>query len=52
MVWNECKAFLLRSLPPVAAVTGLSPDLRIDLIDPESYRPGLKVAIERDGGER
>jgi predicted nucleotidyltransferase len=35
----------------VAAVTGLSPDFEIDLVDPDTCRPGLKAAIERDGVE-
>lgn len=33
----------------VAAVTGLSPEFKIDLIDPTTCRPGLKEVIERDG---
>jgi predicted nucleotidyltransferase len=33
----------------VAAVTGLSPDFKVDLVDPETCRPGLKSAIEREG---
>ena len=33
----------------VAVITGLSPDLKIDLVDPDSCRPGLRAAIERDG---
>lgn len=33
----------------VAAVTGLSPDFKIDLIDPDTCRPGLKSAVEREG---
>lgn len=35
----------------VAAVTGLSPDFKIDLVDPDACRPALKAAIERDGVE-
>jgi uncharacterized protein len=35
----------------VAAATGLSADFRIDLVDPETCRPSLRVAIERDGVE-
>lgn len=35
----------------VAAVTGLSPDFKVDLIDPDTCRPGLMVALERDGVE-
>ena len=35
----------------VAAVTGLSPDFKVDLIDPDTCRPGLRVAIDRDGVE-
>lgn len=43
------------SIPPdryyaaVAAVTGLSPEFKVDLIDPATCRPGLKEVIERDG---
>lgn len=33
----------------VAAVTGLSADIKVDLIDPETCRPGLRAIIERDG---
>lgn len=33
----------------VAAVTGLSAEFKIDLIDLASCRPGLKDIIERDG---
>jgi predicted nucleotidyltransferase len=35
----------------IAAVTGLSPDFKIDLVDPGACRPGLQSAIERDGVE-
>lgn len=35
----------------VAAVTGLSPDFKVDLIDPDTCRPGLMAVIERDGVE-
>jgi predicted nucleotidyltransferase len=35
----------------VAAVTGLSPDFKIDLVDPGACRPALQSAIERDGVE-
>jgi predicted nucleotidyltransferase len=41
-----------RFYPAVAAVTELSSDVTIDLIDPEdACRPSLRVAIERDGIE-
>jgi predicted nucleotidyltransferase len=33
----------------VAAVTGLSAEFKLDLIDPKSCRPSLKEAIEREG---
>lgn len=33
----------------VAAVTGLSPEFKIDLIDPTTCRSGLQEVIERDG---
>ena len=42
-------------LPPdrfygaVAAVTGLSPDFEIDLVDPEGCRPAVRRSIEREG---
>lgn len=33
----------------VAAVTGLSSDFHIDLVEPESCSPTLQASIERDG---
>lgn len=33
----------------VAAVTGLSSDIKVDLIDPDTCRPGLRTIIEREG---
>ena len=38
-----------RFFAAVAAVTGLSPDFQIDLVDPESCSPILRLVIERDG---
>lgn len=35
----------------VAAVTGLSPLFRVDLVDPEICRPSVRHAIETDGIE-
>ena len=35
----------------VAAVTGISPDFKIDLVDPDPCRPGLKAVIEQHGVE-
>jgi uncharacterized protein len=35
----------------VAAVTGLSEDFKIDLVDPETCRPTVRAAIEREGVE-
>ena len=35
----------------VAAVTGMSAEFKIDLIDPETCRPALLEAIEEDGQE-
>ena len=35
----------------VAAVTGMSSEFKIDLIDPETCRPILLEAIEKDGQE-
>ena len=35
----------------VAVVTALSPDLKIDLIDPGTSRPAVREALERDGVE-
>ena len=35
----------------VAVVTGLSPEFKIDLLDPESCRPSLREKIEREGVE-
>jgi len=35
----------------VAAVTGLSPDFKVDLIDPDTCRPSLKSVIDREGVE-
>ena len=45
------------SIPPhryyqaVAAVTGLSPEFKVDLVDPETCRPMLLEVIERQGIE-
>lgn len=33
----------------VAAVTGVSPDFAVDLVDPESYRPAVRRSIEQEG---
>ena len=33
----------------VAAVTGLSPDFELDLVDPAGCQPSVRSAIERDG---
>ena len=33
----------------VAAVTGLSAEFKIDLVDPEDCRPALRQAIDREG---
>ena len=33
----------------VAAVTGLSPEFKIDLVDAETCKPSLREAIDRDG---
>lgn len=33
----------------VAAVTGLSTEFKIDLVDPQDCRPALRRAIEREG---
>jgi predicted nucleotidyltransferase len=35
----------------VAAITGMSSKFKIDLVDPDTCRPGLKDAIEKDGIE-
>lgn len=35
----------------VAAVTGLSPRFKVDLVDPETCRPELRQVIEREGVE-
>ncbi|MCG3209585.1 MAG: hypothetical protein FOGNACKC_03212 [Anaerolineae bacterium] len=35
----------------IAQVAGLSPDFKIDLVDLDVCRPGLKTVIERDGVE-
>jgi predicted nucleotidyltransferase len=35
----------------VAVVTGMSKDYKIDLIDPETCRPALLEALEKDGQE-
>jgi len=34
---------------PVAAVTGVSPDFEVDLVDPEGCRPAVRRFIEREG---
>jgi len=33
----------------VAAVTGVSPDFEVDLVDPEGCRPAVRQFIEREG---
>ncbi len=33
----------------VAAVTGLSAEFKVDLVDPDFCRPALRVAIDREG---
>ena len=35
----------------VATVTGISSDFKVDLVDPENCRPGVRKAIEREGIE-
>ncbi len=35
----------------VAAVTGLSPTFRVDLVDPEACRPSLRATVVREGVE-
>jgi len=35
----------------VADVTGLSSTFRIDLVDPDTCRPGLRATVEREGIE-
>jgi predicted nucleotidyltransferase len=35
----------------VATVTGLSPDFKVDLIDPDTCRPGILAVAEREGVE-
>jgi predicted nucleotidyltransferase len=35
----------------VAAVTGLSPEIQVDLVDAEHCSPALRTVIERDGIE-
>ncbi len=35
----------------VAAVTGFSKDYRLDLVDPESCRPAVREALEKEGIE-
>ena len=40
-----------RYFEAVAALTGLSPKIRIDLVDPESCPPRLRDTIEREGVE-
>jgi predicted nucleotidyltransferase len=35
----------------VAAVTGLSPAFKVDLVDPESCQPALRQALDREGIE-
>ena len=40
-----------RFFAAVAAVTGLSPDFKIDLVDPESCSSSLRSMIEREGVE-
>ena len=33
----------------VAAVAGISPDLKVDLVEPDSCRPALRESIEHEG---
>lgn len=33
----------------VAAVTGLSAEFKVDLVDPDFCRPALRIAIDREG---
>jgi predicted nucleotidyltransferase len=33
----------------VAAVTGMSPDFEVDVVDPEGCRPSLRQRIEQEG---
>jgi uncharacterized protein len=40
-----------RYFEAIATLTGLSPIIRIDLVDPESCRPKLRDTIEREGVE-
>ncbi len=53
-IWSDVD-LVAWGIPPehfyaaVAAVTGLSPDIKIDLIDPDTCRPSLRAIIERDG---
>lgn len=53
-VWSDID-LAVRGVPPdryfsaVAAVTGLSPDFQIDLVDLEDCRADLRSVIERDG---
>jgi predicted nucleotidyltransferase len=35
----------------VAAITGLSSAFKVDLVDPETCRPTLRAAMEREGIE-
>jgi predicted nucleotidyltransferase len=35
----------------VAAITGLSPIFRVDLVDPDACRPALRATVEREGIE-
>jgi predicted nucleotidyltransferase len=35
----------------VAAITGLSPAFRIDLVDPDACRSALRATVEREGIE-
>jgi predicted nucleotidyltransferase len=52
--WSDID-FAAWGIPPeqfyraVAAVSGLSPDFEVDLVDPESCRPALRKRIEREG---
>lgn len=53
-VWSDID-LAVRGVPPdryfsaVAAVTGMSPDFQIDLVDLDSCRSDLRAVIERDG---
>lgn len=55
-IWSDVDLAVWGILPQrfyaaVAAVTGISAEIRVDLVDAEQCSPALRQAIEQDGAE-